>query len=437
MWTYRAFLFLWLLLIPVKSFAIELLEDCIPEPIFKGEVCTYSTNSSSNKTVLLIHGIGDNASRDWDEQLELLSPEYRIVTFDLPGFGRSEQGDKDYTPEKYIKLIDYITTYYSANEFDLIGHSMGGALSLLYTSKYPEKVEKLVLVDVAGILHRLAIGKYMIASGFNGGAEGTDRIESYIVKVIEKFERLFSFLRDDVAKQSEHARAGIELVDFDFSQNLEKVSAPTLIIWGEDDLIAPLRTAKVLDYRLKNSELHIIKDAGHVPMKEKREEFNALLHGFLVDAKREPTKVNTENNTGKTKFGSCIRESGVVFRGEYERIDIINCSNVLIMNADVNELFLFESRAVVENSRIGGDVAIAVESIGSDVKVTSTEMRGNVVLKAERSRFDFAAVDIYPKEHFIVGVSKSRFIFSVSQIVRPDGAEKLHKTMTVNANERL
>lgn len=411
-------------------------EECIAEPVFNGRLCVYQTNREATQSIFLIHGIGDNASRDWQHQLAVLAERFHIVTFDLPGFGNSERGDRQYSPEKYSALIDFVATHYAVQQFDLVGHSMGGAVAMLYASAFPTKVQRLVVVDAAGVLHRLAIGKYVIAGGINGDTGGTDRVQSYVVKIIEKLEGLFSFFRDDMAEQSAHARAGIELVAYDFGPALDEINVPTLIIWGAEDQIAPLRTAKVLHYRIRNSQLRVIDGAGHLPMMDKSEEFNPILMDFLLSAE-EPGAVENSETAAPGNTGSCNGEQGVRFSGVYERLEINNCSDVIVTAAHIAELYVFESRVVIEDSRIGGDVAVALESIGSDIKMTTSRVDGEVGIKVARSRFDLAAVDIFSKEQDVLALSKSRIICSVCRSFRVAGKRSVHAHVTLGPGDTL
>ncbi len=434
---YRHFL----LLIPLFLFvstaiATPLLEECIAEPVFNGSVCVYQTNREAEKTVFLIHGIGDNASRDWQQQIAVLAGEFHVVTLDLPGFGRSAQGDKDYSPEQYVALLEFVASHYAIPRFDLVGHSMGAAISLLYAAKHPQRVKRLVMVDAAGILHRLAIGKYVIAGAINNGASNTNTAESYVVKVIEKFEQLFSIFRNDAAEKSEHLRAGIELVDYNFGPALDSVDKSTLIIWGENDRIAPLRTARVLNYRLSHSRLEIIAGAGHLPMVEKSNKFNLLLMGFL-QATETTNSVATESAEIPIRSAQCNNEKQTTFSGHYARIEINNCSGVTIKDADIDELYLFESRVTINGSRIGGDVAVALESIGSDVKVTASTLTGNTALKVARSRLDLAAVDIFSKGPGLETLSGSRLICSVCRRFTASGKIHLHDHFVLDAGKTL
>jgi pimeloyl-ACP methyl ester carboxylesterase len=427
--------FIWILPFFSMSFltyAGEMTEECIDEPVFNGRVCVYQANQYAEDSVVLIHGIGDNASRDWNSQIPALVNDYHILTIDLPGFGRSDHGDKDYSPEQYTALIEFIARRYGIEKFDLLGHSMGAAISLLYASRFPNRVKRLVVVDSAGILHRMAVGKYVIAGKVNGGeASKTNNLESYIVKVIEKVDWIFSIFRDDVAENSEHARAGIELVDYDFGGAIDLLDKPTLIVWGEDDSVAPLRTAKVLHHRIQQSQLRIIKEAGHLPMKDKSEEFNAIMLDFLRDVEvRAPIRGITDLDVAQNSM--CTGKRGISFSGHHSRLEIINCGDVEIDNASIGELYVYESRVVVDNSKIGGGVDVALESIGSDIKITASSIRGSTAIKAARSRFDMAAVDLYFKDAAIETVSKSRLICSVCKSHGVAGERSIHDYITLS-----
>ena len=115
-----------------------------------------TAGNPKNPAVVLVHGLGDEASTIWQSTIALLKNEYYVITFDLPGFGKSSKENKLYSPQNYAKFIHYVTQTYVKKPFHLIGHSMGGAIALKYTSMYSLDVQSLVLVDAADILHKSA-----------------------------------------------------------------------------------------------------------------------------------------------------------------------------------------------------------------------------------------------------------------------------------------
>lgn len=418
--------------------AMELEEECIHEPVFNGQVCVYQANREAEQTILLVHGIGDNASRDWSEQLEPLAQHYHIVTFDLPGFGRSSHGDNIYSPQNYVSVIKFIAEHYALSHFDLLGHSMGAAVALLYAAEYPQSVRRLVVADVAGILHHLAIGKYVIAGKLNDDGDSLSRTESYVVKIIEKFERFFPAAVDDVGKKGEAERAAVELVSYDYSSVLKRVAAPTLILWGTEDRVAPLRTAIVLQHRIKDARLQWIDGAGHMSMREQSARFNEHLLQFLL-----PEKLEKREHSPFTKKeqpianDSCERKEEKHFSGYYKVLQVKNCSGVVIRNSYIEKLVVFESRVVIENSHIGGDAELAMDVIGSDIKMTASEVRGKVAMRVARSRLDLAAVDLKGEKTVIESESKTRMIFSVSTVEDEKGRRSIHDVVNLAAQKTL
>jgi pimeloyl-ACP methyl ester carboxylesterase len=99
--------------------------------------------------VILIHGLGASADI-WMYNIHPLSKNYRIYIPDLAGFGRADIPDASFTPTDYVQFLDDFLKALKIDRAVLIGQSLGGGIALLYTIRFPEKVNKLVLVDNAG-----------------------------------------------------------------------------------------------------------------------------------------------------------------------------------------------------------------------------------------------------------------------------------------------
>ncbi len=210
----------------------------------------------------MVHGVGDDASNIWTQLVPVLEKQYRVIYFDLPGFGRSDKNDALYSPKNYAAFIKWIYDKYVNGPMFLVGHSMGGAISLCYAGTYPESLQRLILVDAAGILYRAAFTKSLTSTKISEinkyklFSDELDILNLFIEKnLIDKTDQIIpkelslilenSFLRTKLLRSPQKI-ASIALIYDDFSELIDKVTAPLFIIWGEKDTIAPLRTGKML-----------------------------------------------------------------------------------------------------------------------------------------------------------------------------------------------
>src|SRR5204863_2262264 len=105
-------------------------------------------------TLVLVHGLGTNGMRDFYPVLGPLAAHRRVVMLDLPGFGRSGHANVKYAPDRYAAVLSRVIAANASAPVDLVGHSMGGAITLFHAARYPQQVRRLAVVDAAGILHR-------------------------------------------------------------------------------------------------------------------------------------------------------------------------------------------------------------------------------------------------------------------------------------------
>lgn len=422
----------------------QLPRVCVSEPVFEGRVCFHESNGGAAQTVVLVHGIGGSAD-DWAAQIPLLAERYHVLALDLPGFGDSDGGSKHYTPENYAAVLHHLVGLRARLPILLIGHSLGGAVALNYAALHPDAVRRLVVADVAGILHRLAYNKFLVGNWLHGrSAEprwSSELLQSFAGKFLEGMER-FPFDSEDMLDTpygegdgAERRIAAMALLDADFAPLLPRVTAPVLVLWGSEDRTAPLRTAEVLLRRLPRAWLEIIDGAGHVPMSAQPQLFNQHLLGFLSGDLPPPPVAREVAGDGE-RIGRCERQRNVRFEGRYRRIELHGCGDVHIENAHIGELYVFESRVNVEHSHIGGG-ELAVDVIGSDVKMTVVRLEGEVALRTARSRLDLAAVDIQASEAAVTAVSNSKAVFSLCRASSPHHQGDLHGYLALTPQSRL
>ncbi len=420
-------------------------EECIDEPIFEGKVCTLQANPDAATGVILIHGLGGSID-DWKNVIPVLAKNFHVLAFDLPGFGKSDKGSQDYSPTHYAQLARFLVDHYFVNKpYHIVGHSMGGAIALRFAALRPLRFQRLVLIDVAGILHPQVISKFQAGSLLERGSgiqETRSFAERISGRVLEQVDRLpispmqiaNNALGREYLLQGGPAKiAALELAGEDFSKAIATVPEPTLILWGDHDLTVPIRTGHVLAARMPHARLEIIHDAAHEPMQDQPERTNALIERHLLSTERElaqryrpapPLPALTSERTA-----SCSGSSGMEFEGDYRSIEISDCSNVTIRNARIVELNVLNSRMeMIDTDITNKDVAL--HAYNSDITITNGNIAGTVAIKSERSRFDLAGVRLTASRD-AVEASGSKFVFSVSQVhsSHMDGTLHVYKKM--------
>ena len=259
----------------------------------------YWTAGDKGPALLLIHGFGASVEI-WQHNIEPLAKFYKVYAIDLVGFGRTEKHEGPYTPSFMVDFINDALTVLNLEKVTLIGLSMGGGLSILYTLRFPHKVDKLVLVDSAGLGKEVIFSMRLMSLPFLG---------EFVTKPSRKMAYLFfkPAVLNPTQLKGQFTDIYYELFSLPGAQtallkvlrsmctifgtkkdvldetmmNLHRITSPTLIIWGRQDAILPLKQAYYAKEKISNSKLHIIEQCGHMPNFEKPDEFNQVVLDFL------------------------------------------------------------------------------------------------------------------------------------------------------------
>lgn len=387
-------------------------------------------------TVVLIHGLGELASKDWLTVIPALATRYHVVAIDLPGFGLSQGAVFTYSPKEYAKVIDWVISHYRHPnaQVHLVGHSMGAAISLYYASQYPGKIEQLVLVDAAGILDRTAylkqISKRDIANSElpQGLRRVLARVDNFADKMLEKtgtgldptkwLSRNESIRNMTIGEQT-NTNAALALMEQNFSVlNYQQMPA-TQLIWGADDQVAPLRTAEALLHVLPTAQLKVIDGAGHVPMKSHQHIFNQMLLTGLASTSPSNAKAlarDQHSENSSQRIGKCYQDSQQYFSGHYDQLFIEDCKLVFIDNVDVNQLTMSDSIVTIKSSHIGVQQK-KMKITRSTISATDTDFLGEI--NSTRSRFDLAGVTFWGESPVFISQESTRLVLSLVRIHTP------------------
>jgi hypothetical protein len=330
---------------------------------------------------------------------------------------------------------------------------MGGAIALRYAARYPEDVAGLVLIDVPGILHRSIYSEHLARREIEARVPGlaqlpNDPLDSLLGTAFGKVER--KQLMPELVLQFAPARqkflngdpariAGLALALEDFSRDIATVKTPTLILWGDRDAVAPLRTGRVLAAGLARARLEILKGSGHTPMDDVPQAFNARLREFLRAPQVEsagPALRAPLGPVASRRRGRCAGQADAVFEGEYERIEIRDCRGAIVRNARVQSMFIANSEVRIDDSRIGGAGGGLVAD-HARVVITASRIDGRVAITADAARLDVAGSEIVGDEAAVTARSLAEIVFSVSRVESPFSYGALHGYRVVTPQQSL
>lgn len=418
--------------------------EMIAEPVFGGDMLVYTGGNPQGPTLVLVHGIGPEASGIWAGVIGELRDDYHIVAFDLPGFGRSDKGNHLYSPGRYSELLKFVIDRYSDEPVLLLGHSMGGAIALKYTDTYPDTVARLYLASVPAILHRAAYTQFLVTLGIPvvGNDNPLDRFANKMMrKVFRKSPPLEQALEWPSARQQAfdgdpQKIAGFALVSENFSTTVWQLRAPTTLIWGGDDEVAPLRTGYLLGKRLANAELVVMPGLGHAPMLGDPAGFNHLLRQRLASGPQPPpTEADTSQSQGE---GRCEGEHDVRFSGHYSRLRIENCRNVLLDGVHASRVEIVNSTVEIRFSELhAADTPLDI--FDSEVSITASDITGRRAIHMSSTYLDVAGSLLRGEEAAVsaYGRDANEIIFSVSRVDTGGNHRYLHDIRALPSGETL
>ncbi|MCB0208896.1 MAG: alpha/beta hydrolase [Anaerolineae bacterium] len=262
------------------------------QQLVNGHTVHYYQHGQGQENVVLIHG-WLNYNGLWHQTMEELSSVGRCYALDLPGFGDSgePQAAEDYSMPGYARLVEAFCRQLELQPVTLIGHSMGGMISLLVALKAPDLVKRLILADAVVTGHLGPplnlldmFGKTLYSWGF-GMTKQVAPIFKASVGVFYYSDHNYEWetVRHKALQHATTYQVGslAAITQLDLTPQLEQIEIPTLVISGEHDRTVPVEQAELLSRQLPQAQLALIPEAAHVPMEEQPELFNRLVLSFI------------------------------------------------------------------------------------------------------------------------------------------------------------
>lgn len=260
----------------------------------------YEEQGGGEECLLFIHGFGQNLYT-WRHIIPSLRSNYRIISVDLKGFGKSPKpNDGCYTVYEQVRLLIRMIMKLNLKKVTLIGHSFGGGVSLitaLYLSLYDKgRLVRLVLMDNPAYEQKLPPFVYMLRIPFLSDIGSAIIPTDIQIRSVLRFSYLDeSVITDDAVaayaaplnepggRQAliHTARQMIPSDLGNLSAMYNKINVPVQLIWGAEDEIIPLEIGLRLKKALPNGRISILPGCGHVPQEEKPDETLRYITGFL------------------------------------------------------------------------------------------------------------------------------------------------------------
>lgn len=240
--------------------------------------------------ILMLHGFGGEKD-NWTKFASYFTKKYRVVAIDNPGFGNSTKIiSEKYNLDTQVERIHEFAAKSGLGKFHIVGNSMGGMFAGAYAVKYPDQILSLGLFDSAGFKNRDKCEyEDLVRKGINPlvveSIEDYDRLMSFafatppkIPGFIKKYLAKVAYIHSDMNK-----KIFDEIIpDAEIDNRMKKIKAKTLVLWGDRDRVFPAANAHSAGKLIKNSEVAVIENCGHMPMMEKPEETAKIYLEFLA-----------------------------------------------------------------------------------------------------------------------------------------------------------
>lgn len=241
----------------------------------------YTDSGSGRYTVILMHGWGCSHATLASVEKVALQTGCRVINIDFPGFGQSQEPPTVWGVEDYTRFLEEFISALGVECPILLGHSFGGRVGILYASRHHD-VKALILVDSAGIKPRRTLKYYWRVYTFK-----TMKRLMYVVYGRDEAERRLD-VRRAKAVSSDYASASpmmrrilSKVVNEDLTGDLSKITAPALLVWGEEDTATPIADARKMERMIPGAGLVAFPGCGHYSFLDNPVQFAAVLRSFL------------------------------------------------------------------------------------------------------------------------------------------------------------
>jgi pimeloyl-ACP methyl ester carboxylesterase len=244
----------------------------------------YELTGQGEDNVVVLHGWGGSIAV-FSPVITHLEKKHRVLALDFPGHGKSGMPSGDWGVREYMEHLLDLTKKLKMSSFSIVCHSFGGRVATMLAAEHPDIVDKIVFTDAAGVKPRRRLKYYARVYCYKALKwAASQKAVSGLLKVfgVDAQSRIKNAGSEDYRALSDvMKRVFINVVNEDLTPYLDKIKAPSLLIWGDKDEDTPLYMAKVMEKRIPDAGLVIFEGAGHYSYLDDLPRYLAILDSFL------------------------------------------------------------------------------------------------------------------------------------------------------------
>jgi 4,5:9,10-diseco-3-hydroxy-5,9,17-trioxoandrosta-1(10),2-diene-4-oate hydrolase len=270
-----------------RQLLIDKIEGLVEQrEVTIGTIKTTYLSCGNGEPVIFLHGAGAGAVT-WYPSISTISKHFQVLAPDIVGYGESDKPDAPYNRPYFSKWLKDFLKELKISKAHIVGLSQGGAIALQFAIDNAEMVNKLVLVDSAGLGAKVSFWPLI----------GTIWMNSFPSSMANRFNSRY-ILHKPINRDPNHSSYSIAVLKYKGGKNafkqgrgsavskiseelLKQIENETLIIWGKDDKLFSVEYGEAAARLIPNAKLHLIPNAGHLPLMDQPELFNRILDDFL------------------------------------------------------------------------------------------------------------------------------------------------------------
>lgn len=236
-------------------------------------------DEGQGEVIVLLHGTASSL-HTWDEWVQGLSKQYRVIRMDLPGFGLTGPDQKDrYEVADDVAFLNHFLARLAIDRVHLVGSSLGGRIAWEYSLSNTRQVKSLTLINALGYPQErwppaIEMAQWPVMDKVMTQVSPRFLYETGLKEVYFNEEQVTDSVIDryyELSRYPGNLEAFPKRVSAKLDTNADKipqVSVPTLILWGQEDIYFPVESAYRFQQDIANSELRVYQNVGHLPMEE-------------------------------------------------------------------------------------------------------------------------------------------------------------------------